>query len=1265
MNMSDGGITNTITVEIRAIARKSYIPIIAKERFDILIKMAEGFQALAEKGHPGALELTTDILNLLGEHFFTQGELALTKITDPTELLAMQSALLKSLKDETFYKKKLRDFTKRLTINLDSPALNATAKTKEIARKIRISNLFAKEQELKNDALDERMVILKQVQVIANKEKQSEKLKIEFKKFSRREQDKLISKFNEHLAIERQKKSTKIEILEEIIALNNQKELNDYLKSNPEAIAVINELKRHLATPTFAKIKEIARSTLSGIKAMPDTPSDIASITDLKLDKYKFLIKEQPFAENLKTIQILERMINFENKKQLLEKIKKEISSCKIEIEEIKGKIKKDAEAVRYAIKEARADDARARYDAVVQKFNAYFNKALEEKDINKHLDIHAMAFLTSVNNAIATVQGMDGTRKTLDMIIPFLWIKEKNPASQSTTISKIVKKMISDPISTEKSHLTELTIAIRRSALPDFEVEDEQASKESTQKNSSLYEKFSALQQNLSTLLKAVRGDFNDEFSLGEQNLRTLIKTSRNEITQITFDVFGKIYLNFKRLNDAGLIKSAEWKKQIEEMDRLSETINQLNEKQQLLLDKKKSEGNSLKLEKDLLELEEEKHHAFLAISDSIRKLTTLPVEKNNEHLLALTSVSRFVLSGIDNLDWYLDIISKGHQEYLENTDLYQNPFEAMTKISNEIAESQAQPQASLGVKEGVEAIKSKIQNFLHYSVGQFTRNQMAQRLMCLDQFGAKLEYAVQREKSHTDLISYSSETDHLTLEIEGDESAEYFRQEGSLKELTNNATKEATQIRTVIIDKLKALQTTQEQLEDQLKKRGQEKLQERSTQSYLNRFANVFYSTPLDTEIANLKRLLLENANQQEHVKNIKRQFSALKGVALNLKIDAETDLQKTSKNLYACYKSFKEQLGNPKTSQDLQALLGSNNQLYHSIAIWLANHQINSLYQELTIIQAKLQEKPNDANSFELLVDLLGKVKTLEKDIEENEVTNKPIDNMIRLKEILNKQIHKEIRKVCQSLNPENIHQKTAAQHRQLLKTGNEFLMVLKKIDPSLRSAQLNEDEVTLRRQIKRSKTFGNLGGHLSFSIEEFSTSKAHSTIKKLYQTKTTEVPMLLRKAQLYSRNDEMEFLQKIIDLLNKNKEHLSDTKKAAIFLGAINYLEEDLQAGRLTIGINNFKKTLNHMKESVFSELKKTSSTIYQQLEKEGADALQEFLKAHMIEFENNATANKVIEGNKSTLLHTTLQKRTHINFPPARPPADPHHHNTRH
>lgn len=208
--MADGGFTNNITVEIRAIARKSYIPIITKERFDILIKMAESFQALAEKGYPGTLELATKTLNLLGEQFFTVGEHINSEATDSTELLKMQSIFLKSLKDEKFYNKKLQDFTRKASIHLETPSFNETAKAKEVAKKIRISHTVAKEQALRSAALRERMVTLKQLKKIINDKKHPEKLKNNLKNFLKAEQDKFLLEFNTHLSKEKLKRARKL-----------------------------------------------------------------------------------------------------------------------------------------------------------------------------------------------------------------------------------------------------------------------------------------------------------------------------------------------------------------------------------------------------------------------------------------------------------------------------------------------------------------------------------------------------------------------------------------------------------------------------------------------------------------------------------------------------------------------------------------------------------------------------------------------------------------------------------------------------------------------------------------------------------------------------------------------------------------------------------------------------------------------------------------------------------------------------------------------
>ncbi len=106
-------ITKKASQQIEAIAMDALTPVINQERFDVVVKMAEGFHALAEKGYPGAREFLNELFDLLGEHFHTDFK------QDDKELLQLQSILLRSLKNKEFYQKKFEQFTNSAAIDLN------------------------------------------------------------------------------------------------------------------------------------------------------------------------------------------------------------------------------------------------------------------------------------------------------------------------------------------------------------------------------------------------------------------------------------------------------------------------------------------------------------------------------------------------------------------------------------------------------------------------------------------------------------------------------------------------------------------------------------------------------------------------------------------------------------------------------------------------------------------------------------------------------------------------------------------------------------------------------------------------------------------------------------------------------------------------------------------------------------------------------------------------------------------------------------------
>jgi hypothetical protein len=345
--------------------------------------------------------------------------------------------------------------------------------------------------------------------------------------------------------------------------------------------------------------------------------------------------------------------------------------------------------------------------------------------------------------------------------------------------------------------------------------------------------------------------------------------------------------------------------------------------------------------------------------------------------------------------------------------------------------------------------------------------------------------------------------------------------------------------------------------------------------------------------------------------------------------------------SKELHALYKTFQEALTDPKTPPELQSLSEESDALYREFAHWLLHYQINAIYKEFSAIQERLRSTPNDTHDFKALLELLDKIKTLEATIESSAVDHAPMNALLKLKEALHKEIDKEMRAIYQKLDKETLH-KDASHYSQSLKTGKARLAMLKGLDPSLKTPQLSKAEIRLRQQIKRAQTLTTLGDHLSFSMGEFSTRQAHSTVKKLYKRKGSKMPKLLQKTRFYARKDEIQFLQQLVHLL-ENEDHLPKTKKAAILLGALNYLDKK-QATYFTVGVNHLKKILSEMRSNVFSELKNTSPTTYAGLKKDSKNALRAFLSVHQDAFKNNATASTFLREHTLVMSHSITPKK---------------------
>lgn len=873
---------------LQSISENVYMPIVCKERYDLLIQVLEGFHQLGKKGYPGALAFTHKSLNLLGEKFplpkqsdsekrikngvnsivesvckgmdsnrqraFKEKMIAIedrinvalqridlfsdidatkaevikeiARIVEETvpdnkeillrkfislvniegeiqkngarKLAEQHELFLKSLQDKEFYNKKLQQFTKRMTINLDESGLSESAKTRELAEKLRSTQKVGK---LKLAALSMESQLLDKAEKIFKSSSPKLDAEHQVNGLIEHEKNNLILRLNEGFEKERKLRQGVIKVLNELLKINSNQELNRYLNANPDAIAVVKRLNLKLAKEEEGNelplLKEKAKAELKHLQTKAPIPSNIANFSGFNNPGYATYREMQPFVESIRAIESLESYLKGTDKKAVLSSLKtakeKNINDTSV----TNDALTRETQEIDRLVTENYFDNARSRYDAIMAKFNDNFSKAFKDEKSIANLDANGIAFFSAVKRAVYTLNGVECLRNTLNILVPVLWVKDKPTPGKEGLVEKYIRSKISDPMVVEKQFLSSITSAIEVSSpkasdvtVDLLDVAGLNPSKKAANKaaetpsmmdriqgvgsnlvwlGSSLLWGAGKMQSGLQQLQKIINNpeagmdsimnalgmvssnveDDANILSLQSGLQRSLFSNVRNTITDVSFEMYEKFFINLKKLEKNEFIKSPEWKNQIDKMQPLREQIAALNERQKALL-KAKSEGR--KVDEEIQQFILDKDRLGQATMTMLRATLELPLEPDNLPLLSLIGTLRHVSTGIDDLDWYLEIGIKANHEYLANKQQYADPFDAVkdTIIRDRTAAKRFQTQTGVADPDNWDTslIRRGFQTAIDSGVNQLTRSQLHEKMFILDQLSSRLDETINNKK-------------------------------------------------------------------------------------------------------------------------------------------------------------------------------------------------------------------------------------------------------------------------------------------------------------------------------------------------------------------------------------------------------------------------------------------------------------------------------------------------------------------------------------
>jgi len=257
-----------------------------------------------------------------------------------------------------------------------------------------------------------------------------------------------------------------------------------------------------------------------------------------------------------------------------------------------------------------------------------------------------------------------------------------------------------------------------------------------------------------------------------------------------------------------------------------------------------------------------------------------------------------------------------------------------------------------------------------------------------------------------------------------------------------------------------------------------------------------------------------------------------------------------------------------------------------------------QLKSIHEDTTIDVSK---------KIEQYFELLNEINQIAKN-NENYAIKKNSPEIIKS---IQAKIASELNEFSKGLSLEDmiLHNK---------KHHNDKLHFATSISNMLETKQEFFDESILSAKFKLAenlKSYQKIETH-NEQFKDLIKKIANTPIAKTYQEKSGS-SFFLKNMRDSRRKNDIEFLQKVIELLNNDQEMLP-IKKISILLGALNHLDQQLQANQLTVGINKLKEVIQQKKDEILREIP-ANSDIQKVILRESQHTLKNFVQKNNEKF----------------------------------------------
>ncbi len=832
-------------------------------------------------------------------------------------------------------------------------------------------------------------------------------------------------------------------------------------------------------------------------------------------------------------------------------------------------------------------EDVHSRFNTIVRDFNKVFEQTAANDTVLDGLDTNGIAFLAAAKHSIYILNRVERGKKVAMLLQGVVRPDEISTPQKLNLITRLFRHLISNPIKVHKKRLDMLIKAIKHTPNHLFkQVKKTKKPRVETHEQSNFQRLWNAIQkpEDLKTI----------------EQVGSLMKLVRKEINDNKSTIFDNTLKNLKNLTKEppGLVKDKTWFKEIENMEAILQTVDPDEKKQRM--------------------------------KDKLKELGTRTPEQNNEQLIALTTTIGYISEIINKMDMILKIAELAYNEFApDNISAQKSPDNTyMAKMTN--------------------MLKDLGSNMAINLTTEFSQKILLEQMDLMDGFTQSLEQLV-KAKSQTPIEpektqpSSVSAADEITLEMQNLESQltalEYNINPADplIKELEIGLKEEEARLSAELSQKQREL----EGIEENKPKQGWIAWAIEGGKAMIGSDAKTLKAD----EIKEIKQKQLELQRIIESISDFgKPPTLAPDSIEETFKIIKEAN-QKWSDIRNAIWRMT----GSPEIKESLSKKA-------HFLYQNFANQALRALLEKMATPLRSLAAEPSD-KKLHKLCELFKALPDIESKLADYSLNKDIIAQMQKSTKL---QIIQALQKTLEDLSWDNIHKKNKKQHTEHLQQAHtilenyyiQFPLPNDPQEPRILDTEilqlyekfrveLDKHERLKTSQNKFGDSISSLLNHLHMHITAVDSkepnAKQHKNLTKDYEEKYKSTFALLGQIQLKQRKADLEFLQTIFDLIDADSEML-DINKAAILLGALNYVEHALKTSMFTFGVNNFKKMIGDLRDEVFREVEIDTPDLFKSIEKNSKQIFEEYVKRNEDKFKDFSLANKLLPPQGPAIVH---------------------------